>query len=137
MKFTIHHYRFGDYAIELDGQYFTGLCWDEMLGAVARLFYTKQAPPRPLLMYAARTAYSMSVVQVDGGRYWTLRIGDRFCDHLQSDEALGFIAAYTLTEGKRQLYHGFQTYEQWRRRLSLGRDRAISGLLTHQPELVA
>lgn len=106
-----------------------GLCWDEMLGCCARIlinglelrsggFQDDYNPP---------AVWSLRVEPILDGVYWTIHKGGRFIDHMTPDEALGFIAAYTLTG--REMFMGFMTYEQWARR-PYRAQQEIAGLLT-------
>lgn len=88
------------------------MCWDEMLGLVARIGLGASFPLRHDTA-SDRIVETLSVIEVGAG-YWTIICGDRFIDHLTFDEMLGFIAAYAAPNFRcRELFGGFKTYEQW------------------------
>lgn len=142
MNFTLHKHIGGCWSIEKPGGVLDRLAWDEMLGEVAMILMAGRphrfsASPRPhTVVFGA--IYSLRVLHVED-EWYSIRRGNRFIDRLACNEALGFIAAYTLTDGEKQLYHGLQTYEQWLNgcRWNRDRQREIAGLITYQPELVA
>ena len=142
MNFTIHKhldrtYRDGVYTIDRDGKTCGPLVYAEMLGVVAKLLLQAKWPPYPFEEPAAvrlGPVYSLHVALTD--RFYTVRREGMFLDSMGGDETLGFIAAYTLTDGAKQLFGGMRTYEQWAG-LCWNCDRPIAGLITHQPEHVA
>lgn len=144
MKFTIHkhvhrtNHGGGTWSIDKDTGTLSELCWEEMLGEVAMMLMAGR-PHR--FSATARSCsplgsvYSLIVFECEPGWY-TIRRGGRFIDRLACNEALGFIAAYTLTDGERSLFTGLQTYEEWVNHFDF-RQRNIAALISYQPKLVA
>lgn len=97
------------------------LCFDEMLGSVARVLMTGWEAWRgesSIDREPSPVEWQLDIELVSGrwARDWnlfTIHCGDKFIGQLTNDETLGFIAAYCLTDGAMQLFSGLQTYEQW------------------------
>lgn len=105
--------RTSDYQVLVDGGILDGLCWDEMLEVVARTILCPNSVNyyRPKASPINRDEW-IEVAQVDGF-FWTIMHRGRFISYLTNGEALAFVAAYTFC-GK-QMFSGFQTYEQYAR----------------------
>lgn len=104
-----NEYGGSDYEVETDGITASCLCWDEMLGAFARICLQNNhigcAP-----FSNGSIEYELRIEKISHHEYTIFR-DDRFCGYLTFDEALGFLAKFTLMgEGT---YRGFETYEQW------------------------
>ena len=139
-NFTIHKHHTGTWSVEKSDCICDLLSWDEMLGEVACLLMAGK-PHRHSCNFVSRqhrfgAIYSLSVTEVEPGWY-TIRRASRFVDRLGCSEALAFLAAYTLTDGERQLFGGLLTYEQWVNRFRWNRERSIGGLLSLRLEEVA
>lgn len=92
-----------------------GLCWDEMIGQIARIGL-KQIGPIPNWpdRFPVPDSYlCLTVTNTDDGCLWCVEREFRFLDHLTFDEMLGFVAAYTLIG--RENFGGMKTYEQFSR----------------------
>ena len=135
MNFAIHKHIGGDWSIELADGTLSQLTWVEMLGELACLLMVgRQHLAVPIIGLPPLAAvYSLSVKEVEPG-YYTVRRAAKFIDRLTCDEALGFLAAYTLTDGAQQLFTGLMTYEQWVERFRWRRGQQIDGLLAKQIE---
>lgn len=141
--FTIHKH-VGPYAhggwwtVERGNTVCGPLHYSEMLGVVAKILLQAKFPPYPFepkKHSPLAPLYSLHVTTDNCGHY-TIRRGPLFTGLFCEDEALGFIAAYTITDGERQLYRGLGTYERWSSEL-WNCDQEIAGLITYQPELIA
>ena len=100
--------------VHVDGcvRVIAGLCWDEMIGQIARIGL-KQIGPIPNWPDRSPVPDSrlcLTVTNTDDGCLWCVEREFRFLDHLTCDEMLGFVASYTLTG--RQLFGGMKTYGQ-------------------------
>lgn len=105
----------GYWSVIADGCALPDFTWDEMLGAVARFLFCGDTP-----QYGCKASPvdidKWVVIERVEGHWWTITKGDRFISFLGAEEALGFIAAYTLNG--RELFGGFKTYEQYINRWS-------------------
>ncbi len=137
----------GTWAIRQGDNLLTGLCWDEMLGGVARCLINGCDWPKPLRWELQRfdhssPAWSLRVEPVPSGSPrrlssdFTLFDDGKFCGPLTTDEAIGFIALYTSSNRERSLFGGMKTYEQWIRQFP-NRQQNIAGLLVDQRKAVA
>lgn len=124
------------------------LCWDEMLGGTARCLingcdWPKSGGWSDESQDAESVVWELRVDPVQPGahRYWcsdfSLSIREYFTGPLTADEAIGFIAAQTLTGCAHQLSHWMKNYEQWSRERFSRKEQKIAGLLTYQPETAA
>ncbi len=143
MKFRIFKTRKYGWTIQQGRRMIDEMCWDELIGAVARMLLCgQQLPARDDATESPDAEYFLTVESVGpsslgifAGLAWTIRRDDRFIDRLTDDEALGFIAAYTLTDGERQLFIGLQTYEEWVSCFRWRRDQETAGLLTYSKDV--
>ena len=107
------------------------LCWDELLGCIARICLTESVPRGPVAFDWVReraVLWTWTVTQVEPTGFYTIEDGTgRFIEQLSFDEMLGFVARYII-EGK-ETFHGFLTYEQWLGRFPYSIERKIAGLL--------
>lgn len=141
--FTIVKHREGFWTLRQGLVTFDQVCWDEMLGLVARMLlngtkltraYWRPYEPLPPIEYELRVSYCCPY---SGSKWWgdcwSLVRGDQFVGWLCATEMLGFIAAYTLTDGEKQLFRGMRTYEQWLECEGMRpRYQPVAGLLTFQ-----
>lgn len=127
-----NNYGNSEYEVEHDLRILRGCCWDEMLGAVARVALNGwQLPLSPIWVVEAEHGYSIEyelrLTPVESG-WWVIEKGDAFTSRLTFDEMLGFVASFTLT-GK-TLFSGFRTYEQRKREPHSGLNRPVAALLS-------
>lgn len=95
-----------DWLVIMDKRPMRGLCFDEMLGALARFGLGHQFGAKRLRHVSPRT---IAVTQIED-HWWTIERGGKFISYLTFDEMLGFIACLVLTG--RELFSGMKTYEQ-------------------------
>lgn len=123
-----------DYELQTEGVFSAGLCWDEMLGAVARFLLRDWfvGISHWRRNHNDQCLYEIRIEQV-GHNLYTIFHNERSIDQLTFDEALGTIASFTLTD--RPLFSGFTTYEEWLQ-VPYQRKREIVGNLP-APEVIA
>lgn len=151
MKFSIlcHEQRAvcsipGDWTVIVEGaerRVLGGLCFDEMLGAAARLLLNSYRPwqqwiTAPWPLEGKAIAWQLDIEQCDDGPPWSqsrwcIYRGDTFSGELTADETLGFLAVYCLSNGRQGLFSGLKTYQQTIASSPWLRDRAIAGILEH------
>lgn len=143
MNFVIHKHigpthSHGLWSIEQRHVYCGPLYWVEMLAAVAKELLDARWPPYAWEEKGGIPFAPLYSVVVNRARdnHYSIRCGSKFLDGLCSDEALGFIAAYTLTDGEKQFFGGLKSYAQWAGS-PWNNHRKIAGLITYQPEHVA
>jgi hypothetical protein len=134
----------GSWTVIVDGaerRVLSELCFDEMLGAAARLLLGSYQPWRlwnsSLWTFEPKPVeWQVDIDQCDdappwSGAHWCIYRGDEFSGELTSDETLGFLAIYCLSDGRRGLFGGLKTYQQTIAGSPWLRDRQVVALLEH------
>ena len=139
MKFTIECRSGSWYCVACGDLIFDGLCWDELLGVIAKLCLTRVHGSRGYVESRWRNMHThkwtWTVTETAHDQY-TIEDGTgRFSEILTFSELLGFVARYTY-DGT-FMFSGLQTYDQRIQRFRFTRERKIAGLLPAPKETTA